>query len=215
MRTITRLALAVSILAAALGGWQLGSAEAAPSVEIRPGLLFFEAAPEQIQMGRWAARRFEKAELQVPEMEVHFHEDLSGCGGNLGYAKGGRIDLCMPVVDTPARRALLHEMGHIWLDENVELAVRTSFLELRGLTSWNASNDPWNLRGYEHGAEVLAWALGERILTPSIPDNEPTKLARGFELLTGSPPPAYTDAGIERTPSTHKGVVRTPRTAPG
>jgi hypothetical protein len=61
----------------------------------------------------------------------------------------------------------------------------------------------------------MAWALGERILTPRIPDNEPIQLARGFELLTGSTPPTYTDASNEQVPSTHKGVVRVGRTAPG
>ncbi len=31
----------------------------------------------------------------------------------------------------------------------------------------------------------MAWALGNRILTAQIPDNDPARLAAGFELLTG------------------------------
>lgn len=185
MRTITRLAVALTTLAAALLGWRLGSVEAATGEPIRPQLMVFAADREQFQMARWAAWRFDVAGLRVPETEVHFHEDLSGCDGHLGYAKGGRIDLCMPLVDAPARRALLHEMGHLWLDENFAPLERTLFLELRGLSSWNSLNDPWNLRGYEHGAEVMAWALGERIITPSVPDNEPEKLELAFRMLTG------------------------------
>jgi hypothetical protein len=61
-------------------------------------------------------------------------------------------------------------MGHIWLDENVGPSLRERFLELRGLRAWNASSDPWRMRGYEQSAEVLACGLGERIITPSIPD---------------------------------------------
>jgi len=32
----------------------------------------------------------------------------------------------------------------------------------------------------------MAWALGERILTPSIPGNEPEKLGLAYRFLTGS-----------------------------
>lgn len=186
MRTITRLALAIATLAAALFGWRLGSVEAATGgVATRPQFVLFDADREQLGMARWAAWRFETAGLRVPEVEVHFHDDLSGCGGHLGYAKGGRIDLCMEDVDAPARRALLHEMGHIWLDENFVPFARPLFLELRGLSSWNSLDVPWNLRGYEHGAEVMAWALGERIITPSIPDHEPEELELAYRALTG------------------------------
>ena len=31
----------------------------------------------------------------------------------------------------------------------------------------------------------MSWALGNRILTAQIPDNDPAQLAAGFELLTG------------------------------
>jgi hypothetical protein len=190
MRTIIRLALTITILAAALLGWRLGSAEATTGVVVRPQLVVFDADREQIRMARWAAWRFEIADLEVPEVEVHFHQDLAGCDGHLGYAKGGRVDLCMPEVDVPARRALLHEMGHIWLDEHIDASELVRFLELRGLRSWNSLDEPWNLRGYEHGAEVFAWALGERIITPSIPDNEPEKLEVAFQMLTGSELPS-------------------------
>jgi len=46
-------------------------------------------------------------------------------------------------------------------------------------------DDPWNLRGYEHGPDIFAWVLGERIITPRIPDNAPEDLVPSFELLTG------------------------------
>ena len=41
------------------------------------------------------------------------------------------------------------------------------------------------------GAEIIAWALGTRHETPTIPDRDPARLAAGFELLTGTrfPPP--------------------------
>jgi len=57
---------------------------------------------------------------------------------------------------------------------------------VRGLRAWNSSADPWGLRGYEQAAEILAWGLGERILTPTIPDNDPERIAASYELLTGT-----------------------------
>ena len=179
-----------------------------PNVEVA-------GATEQVAMARWAVGRFEIAGLEPPVVEIAFHRGLSGCGGHLGFARQGEVDVCTTVVDPVARRALLHEMGHIWLDQNLSDPERERFLEVRGLHAWNDSSDTWALRGYEQGAEIMAWALGERILTPQIPDNEPIQLARGFELLTGSAPPAYADASNEQAPSTHKGVVRVWRTAPG
>jgi hypothetical protein len=185
MRTITRLGLGIALVVALVLGWRLGSAQAAAAVPIRTEVLAYEADADQIQMTRWAANRFERAGLQVPEVEIHFHRDLSGCRGNLGYALAGRIDLCTDLVDTPARRAILHEMGHIWLDEHFPSSERPRFLRLRGISAWNSSKDPWNGRGYEQGAEVMAWALGERIMTPSIPDNGSDQLAIAYRLLTG------------------------------
>jgi hypothetical protein len=179
-----------------------------PNVEVT-------GATEQLSMVRWAVDRFELAGLEPPVVEIAFHRGLSGCGGHLGLARQGEVDVCTTLVDPTARRALLHEMGHIWLDQNLSDPERERFLEARGLHAWNDSSDTWALRGYEQGAEVMAWALGERILTPQIPDNDPIQLARGFELLTGTAPPAYADASNEQAPSTHKGVVRVRQTAPG
>jgi hypothetical protein len=192
MRTITRLGLGIALIVALVLGWRLGSAQAAAAVPIRTEVLAYEADADQIQMTRWAANRFERAGLQVPEVDIHFHVDLSGCRGNLGYALAGRIDLCTDLVDTPARRAILHEMGHIWLDEHFPSSERARFLRLRRLTAWNASDDPWNLRGYEQGAEVMAWALGERIMTPSIPDNGERELEIAYRFLTGRSAPDQT-----------------------
>jgi hypothetical protein len=189
MRTITRWGLGIALLVAVVLGWRLGSARASAGVPIRAEILAYEADADQVQMVRWAANRFEVGGLPVPEVEIHFHRDLSGCGGYLGYALGGRVDLCTDVVDTPARRALLHEMGHIWLDEHFPASKRPPFLRLRNLAAWNASDDPWNVRGYEQGAEVMAWALGERIMTPSMMDNGEGKLEIAYSFLTGQDAP--------------------------
>ncbi|MGH2589496.1 MAG: hypothetical protein ACRDGW_01720 [Actinomycetota bacterium] len=42
---------------------------------------------------------------------------------------------------------------------------------------------PWRERGFEHAAEILAWHLGDRVLTPTVPDNEPEQLEAAVEAL--------------------------------
>lgn len=185
MRTATRATILVLTLAGVLVLVE-GRVGATPEpVHVGPRISVVEAEREQVRLVRWAATRFGSAGLGAPSVEIHFHTDASGCAGHLGYAKGGRVDVCTVLVNEMARRNLLHEMGHIWIDENVSQTVRERFLDLRGLRAWNASTDPWEERGYEHGAEIVAWALGNRILTAQIPDNSPGQLELGFELLTG------------------------------
>jgi hypothetical protein len=185
MRTIARLAASILGLAVVVAGWSLEIADAGHGFRVRPDIVVFLEDPEQMELARWAVARFENAGLKAPAVEIHFHSDASGCSGHLGYAKAGEVDVCTVLVNEMARRNLLHEIGHIWIDENVDEALRERFLELRGLRSWNAWRDPWDERGCEHGAEIMAWVLGTRILTAQIADNDPSQLGAGFELLTG------------------------------
>jgi hypothetical protein len=103
------------------------------------------------------------------------------------------------------RHAILHELAHLWLDANTSQLLRDRFLELRGISAWNKTTDSWMLRGYEQAAELMAWVLGERIITPKIPNNDPALLAEAFELLTG----IETSTAAELPyPEGSKGVVR-------
>jgi hypothetical protein len=186
MRTPT----AAKILVPALAGLAFASSVAfgRPSSEpvyVRPSVAVYEGDPEQVQLVRWAAGRFEHAGLDIPTVQIHFHGDVSGCAGNLGFARKGRVDICTVLVNEMTRRNVLHEMGHIWIDQNVSQAERARFLELRGLRTWNASTADWGYRGYEQGAEIISWALGDRILTAQIPKNGAARLAAGFDVLTG------------------------------
>ena len=185
MRTVVRFGALALLIGDSLGAIWLGSAGATAGVAVRSDVEVHGASPEQLAIARWAVGRFESAGLKAPAVEIRFHSDASGCGGHLGYAQAGRVDVCTVLANEMARRNLLHEMGHVWIDQNVSRPVREEFLQLRGLRAWNASSDPWDERGYEQGAEILAWTLGTRILTAQIPDNDPSRLAIGFELLTG------------------------------
>lgn len=178
------LALGISI-AAVLGWWWLHSAYASDAVAIRPNIQVTGATPKQLALARWAVGRFEIAGLRPPALEIAFHGDALGCEGHMGWARSGRVDVCTVLANEMSRRNLLHEMSHIWLDQNLGIGTRNAFIRERGLSSWNSSRDPWELRGYEQGAEIMAWALGSRILSAQIPDNEPKQLAAAYKLTTG------------------------------
>ena len=184
MRTVIRFGTSILGLAALTAGWSLEGAGADPGFSIQAGVVAFSEDPAQLELARWAVARFESAGLRAPVVEIRFHTDVSGCGGHLGYARDGRVDICTVLANEMTRRNLLHEMGHVWVDQNVSPAVQRRFLELRGLLTWNASTVPWNERGYEHAAETISWGLGSRVLTAQIPGNRPVQLEAGFELLT-------------------------------
>jgi hypothetical protein len=184
MRAIGRLGASVLALLALVGGCSLVAGGAA-GVEIGPSVVVVSDDPAQQELARWAVARFERAGLDAPTVQIRFYADRAGCGGHLGFARDGQVDVCTVLVNEMARRNLLHEMGHIWIDQNVSRSGRDRFLELRGLRAWNVASDPWGRRGYEQGAEIMAWALGTRVLTAQIPENDPAQLEAGFELMTG------------------------------
>jgi hypothetical protein len=190
MRTIGRFGALGLLVATAVGAWWLQATEATAAVSIRPNVEVVGATSEQLEMVRWAIGRFGDAGLEPPSVKIAFHTDESECNGHIGFAKQGRVDVCSVLVNAMSRRTVLHEMSHIWLDRHVHDATEARFLALRDLHSWNASNDAWRFRGCEQGAEIVSWALGERILSAQIPDNDVEQLAEAFELLTGRALPA-------------------------
>src|SRR5262245_23572347 len=124
MRIVIRFGALSLLLSSALLGWSFGPAAGSGSVAIRPNVPVSGATTQQIEMTRWAVRRFEIAGLEPPSVEIAFHVGPGGCAGNVGFARLGKVDICSALVNAMSRRVLLHEMGHIWLDENLSLAVR-------------------------------------------------------------------------------------------
>ena len=186
---ITSRVLVLVLAAAALAG-PGGRTESQPApVVVADGIRVFGADGEHQRLVRWALGRYERAGLRVPPIDISFHPDTSGCTGHIGSWIRGQVNVCVVIVSEIARDDLLHEMGHAWIDENVSATVRERFMRMRGLTVWNDQSVIWDERGFEHGAETMAWALGHRYIAPSIPDNAPDRLTAAFELLTGVPLP--------------------------
>jgi hypothetical protein len=139
----------------------------------------------------WAFGRFGQAGLELPNVEIEMHEDAEACGGDFGrHARtdgSSHIDLCLgPTANL--RRVLLHELGHAWVAANLTEAERSAFIELRGLEAWNGTA-PWNEKGTEQAAEVIAWALDEDSHLPGrFADHDVDSVTAAFRFLTGTDP---------------------------
>jgi hypothetical protein len=148
--------------------------------------------PAQRGMARWAVGRFTAGGMDLPSLEVRFHQDRMRCDGRLGSYRDGTADICGVHVNSMSRRTLLHEMAHAWADANVSADLEARFLRLRQLETWNDHGVDWEERGTEHAAEIISWALdgqGTGTQRPSIPRNDPDQLAEAYELLIGHPLP--------------------------
>ena len=131
MRAIGRFGSSVLALMAVIGAWSLAARQVS-GLELRPAVVVVAPDPAQRRLAEWAVARFERAGLAPPTVEIHLHGSSSGCVGHLGYAQIGRVDVCTVLVNEMARRNLLHEIGHIWIDQNVSRTERVRFLDLRG-----------------------------------------------------------------------------------
>ena len=145
----------------------------------------------------WALDRFERAGLELPQLEVEFHDELEPCGGYYGSFTDRtplHVDICgfngdrfLPM----PKQMILHELGHAWLFANVDDPTIDSFLSFRGLDTWNDPTVDWSKRGFEHAAEVISWALDDserRVFT--ITDSHPDVFAAAYQILTSRSAPA-------------------------
>lgn len=144
-------------------------------------------------MVRWAMRRFESARLELPPVEILFHDGTDGCGGFLGYyaAADGRVDICnRGGRSTAPINTVLHELGHAWSFANMTEADIAGFVTDRKLDVWHDDTKPWWQRGQEQAAEVVAWGLQDAIEYRSIwlHLEACSDLATDFESITGIPP---------------------------
>ena len=169
----------------------------APDLRYDDVLLFF-TSPEQEAIAVDSLERFAAAGLDLPEgLEIHFHDDSEACGGHArAIAVHGleteRIEMC-----TSHDFTLRHELGHIWVWEHLEDADRDAFIEERELPTWSDVAFPWDQRGTEHAAHIIAWGLGDvpiRLSEISVYDFD--YLTEGFQLLTGRLPLHHSEDGL-------------------
>jgi hypothetical protein len=195
--SVTRILVLGFWLSGLSAGWlaPVTSEVAAPSEqEIAFGQSEFRDQAD-LALAQWAFDRFDQAGLELPSVALSFHDNRKACEGHVGYFRSGappRIDICGFNWDrflvTP-KKTVLHELAHAWADHTLESEARMRFLDLRGLDVWHDNSVPWEERGFEHAAEIIAWGLMEEdLLLTSIGETDTRQLAEAFELLTGRVP---------------------------
>ena len=190
IRTAARAAIGTLATVTVLTSSPTRALDEATPVRTLDGVRLHEPNPQREEMLDWALRQYRAAGLQMPTTDVYFHTQSSGCDGYLGYTKNGRVDLCVRLaMERQPQRIVLHELAHAWAEVHLDEETRTRFMQLRSLPGWNITSDDWKVRGTEQAAEIIAWGLGDGTATPPISGNlEPSALADGFRLLTGSEP---------------------------
>lgn len=124
--------------------------------------------------------------LALPNLEVFFFDDRSGCGGHEGTYRPGtepaQIRICSekPFV-------LPHELAHVWEDSQVSDETRALYMIERELETWNDHGYEWNKRGVEDAAFVVQQNLTmTKVRTSSRTWQERIS---AYELLTGQTSP--------------------------
>jgi hypothetical protein len=123
--------------------------------------MFHGATEAQAERMAWAIDRFEGLGLELPSLDIHFASDCQerfGAWGGFQHESGTpwRIDVCTTAV-------YLHELAHAWDRWNLTDAERRMYLELRGLELWRGDDVPWDERGIEDLAILVARVVGQGV----------------------------------------------------
>ena len=156
------------------------------------------ATARQAEHAQWALARFEAAGLELPSLTIVFHDDYQSCGMREGVLRIAGEDVTIHECQNDpsrSRRSLLHELAHAWdhVGGSIDTDTRLDFLTLRGLQSWDDHDLPWNQRGEEQTAEIIAWGLiHQPAPIPTSVGNhgaqDTLRLTTAFILLTGIRP---------------------------
>ncbi len=141
--TVIRSIAALTVLVAALGSGAGSPGEPSRTVE-------------QQTLIDFGLSRFDAQGLELPDVEIVFHDSLLPCHGHKGIyrAEIQRLEMC-----SLDKATMLHELAHAWANRHLTVEEMKAFVTWRGLDSWNDHDDVWERRGTEHVAETIAWAL--------------------------------------------------------
>ena len=142
----------------------------------------------------WATERFALVGLELPEVQVSFHDDTEPCNRNEGLYHGDhgvhRAQICVPdhgtfASDLHRRRTLIHELAHAWEHANLDDEARERLLTILDAEAWFTSDLSWEERGGERFAETIVWGLLDQIRRPTLIDAHCAELHADFQFITG------------------------------
>jgi hypothetical protein len=134
-----------------------------------------------------AVARFRFAGLQLPDLEITFHDDDASCDGHDGMFRPHdlpwRIDVCNDL-----DFVVPHELAHAWAAANLDDDDRTRYVDARGLTNWADTRVPWEERGTEDAAFMIQQNL--RAINLDVSSATWVERIQAYEVLTGTTSPA-------------------------
>ena len=163
----------------------VGADDPAALVSLDPEISFVAGSATDRLTVTDAVGSFVAQGLALPDLEIRFHTDASGCGGHRGlfHHNDGdpAIDLCFE-----GEFLVLHELGHAWEHFNLDDQARGEFQALVEAPTWNSPDAPHSRRAIEIAADAMAHGLLSEPLTAG--QNRDREFAR-YESLTGTPTP--------------------------
>jgi hypothetical protein len=159
---------------------------------VTEGATVYAETAAQVARVDWTLGRFAQAGLELPEVDVWYFADFSGCADpdDVSKQRSGYLILGedkYTIYMCGVEFTLLHELAHVWDVSTLTEDLRRSFLAERDADAW--SGVEWSRAGGEHPADVLAWGPQDGNVRPSrTMPNDNTSLYEAFELATGVRP---------------------------
>lgn len=179
------LAVYIVFILTLVPGRMTEAVERSPLVSREPSITFVGGTPARRETVVAAVTRYIETGLSLPDLEVHIHEDRSGCRDMQGLFRPSGdialIDLCYG-----GEFLALHELGHAWEHFNLDADDREHFKQVTGATTWRSTDVVWRQRGAELTANTLAHGLLSTHLESAV--QHALDFDR-FETLTGLPSP--------------------------
>jgi len=198
MTNFRSIASGIILILASVGVWQAGqptpgvgavaSIGTAPAVPVstHPAITVSGGDATDHRRLDEALVRFRDAGLDLPDLDVRFHEDDIECQGHYGLFQTTyspwRVLVCTDLDFVPT-----HELAHAWEAAHLDDDARERYVELRGLGTWRDAHVPW----VERGIEDAAFVIHKNLTTTSGNFDSSTWQERiaAYEFLTGHPSP--------------------------
>nr|MDJ0954403.1 hypothetical protein [Acidimicrobiia bacterium] len=132
----------------------------APEISAEAVTTIHAETDQQRATAEWALEQMAAAGLEIPPVTIHMHSERSDCGNRPGEESNGyytrRADEHI-IHSCGSAWILVHELGHLWDNANLDDETRQRILDYQELESW--SHQQWDQAGGEHLASIIAWAI--------------------------------------------------------
>lgn len=197
MDTTARIAATIIVMAAA--GWaaqpesveQITPIESAYRTEVdRAGrddpskYTFSGGTRAQVDKMLSAIDRYTDLGLELPSLAVVFAEGCRERFSAWGRIQWDRVPWRIEVCTTAV---YLHELAHAWDRWNLTDDDRRRYMGMRGLEAWQGSDIPWEERGQEDLAILVARVVGQGV--DNYRSDDRVSDLDHFERITGVPVP--------------------------